>query len=260
MDKPQVQAKNFPPDSPRRKMFKQDDPIKGLVFGILAIIVTLFLGPIVGSVIGVIGFFISKKAIKEKRLAGILGVILNVLPVLYLIFITFILGYIFTQPRTNKSTPGNQTQDIQPTATKLSSPTPALNSEELVIPEVIDQWIPQVRWEQLLTETRDYNDKKITGSLRKGTLLNPDLGGNPYEVEDLLTDKNKISSLGWERLPPIGASGPLARYVVYSKKIGSEDKVLIITIKNTTYLSLTQEEFEKTKCPCINEVEVFQEK
>lgn len=73
--------------------FLKDNLRSGMVLGILSVLATFWVGgPIVGSVIGLIGFSRNRKAIKEGHMWGMLGGLLCVLPIFYLIFLLFIVG------------------------------------------------------------------------------------------------------------------------------------------------------------------------
>ena len=122
-------------------------------------------------------------------------------------------------------------------------------TKQVVIPNVIDQWIPKVKWDETIVST-DFSNVKNTnveGVSRKGTILNPDKDGNPYAVEDLLPDIDKrLENLGWKSSLPIGASGPTIRLSTY--------------YKDTNMLKVGIEVNPEVKCPCVNTITVFQEK
>lgn len=79
-----------------KKLFA-DNLKASFIFAVLAVVFTLFKILPLGVVFGIWGFVKSGKAIGEKRYWGILSLVLNLLPVLYLVLIVFILGYVFTQ-------------------------------------------------------------------------------------------------------------------------------------------------------------------
>lgn len=123
----------------------------------------------------------------------------------------------------------------------------------VIIPNIIDQWAPKVKWEK--SEPKTYQGS-LSGVLRTGTILNPDESGNPYNLNDLLNDADKkLSALGWELLLPTGASGPFTSLSKYSKDINGVSKILTIFIENSDY---TRSPLDQ-KCPCMNIIEVFQE-
>lgn len=79
-----------------QKLLK-DNLKAGLLLGVIAVIVTLFKygGPIIGSIIGFFGYRKSRRALKEGKSLGAVGIILNGFPIIYLLITLFILGYIF---------------------------------------------------------------------------------------------------------------------------------------------------------------------
>lgn len=81
-------------ESKMKKLF-QDNLKAGLFLGIIATFTsfTRLGGPIVGSIIGFFGYRKSRAALKEGKVLGGLGIVLNGLPILYLLFLLFILGY-----------------------------------------------------------------------------------------------------------------------------------------------------------------------
>lgn len=64
----------------------------GIILGVLAIILMLIPGMgLIAAIIGLFGYFKSKKAFQESKKWSILGMILSALPILYALFAVFIL-------------------------------------------------------------------------------------------------------------------------------------------------------------------------
>lgn len=138
------------------------------------------------------------------------------------------------------------------------------NDSEVIVPNVIQQLIPQVKWElqQSISEypLLDFGVSVLV-SQRTGTIINPDVAGNPYDISDLLSDQSKLTELGWTEDLPKGASGPLTSIIDYHKTINGVDKILRFVIENTDYASSTNpsDNGTKIKCPCVNKITVFQQ-
>jgi len=80
-----------------KKIFA-DNLKAGILLGIISILASIFAGgPIIGTIIGIFGFLKSKKALKEGKSLAILGAILSIIPILYALFVFFVLGYVFTK-------------------------------------------------------------------------------------------------------------------------------------------------------------------
>lgn len=140
---------------------------------------------------------------------------------------------------------------VKPPDSLVNTPTPSTVSETIVT-SVIDQWIPKVKWDKASADTSFSNFKNadVKGVSRKGTILNPDKDGNPFNIEDLLPNVDKeLENLGWKSSLPVGASGPNVRLSTYYKNINGIQKILKVEIEVNP----------EVKCPCVNTITVFQE-
>lgn len=138
------------------------------------------------------------------------------------------------------------------------------NGSEANVPNIIQQLIPQVKWgpQQPISKYPLLSfGVSVLVSQRMGTIINPDVAGNPYDISDLLHDKSKLTELGWSKTPPKGASGPLTRITDYHKTINGVDKILRFVIENTDFSSSANPSDlgTKVKCPCVNKITVFQQ-
>lgn len=68
----------------------------GFTLGILGLVSIFINAGLIGAILGIVGFFKSKQAVKEGKSWGILAGLINLIPVFYILFILFILGYTLT--------------------------------------------------------------------------------------------------------------------------------------------------------------------
>ena len=77
----------------------KDDLLAGIILGIFASVLTAIPGMgAFGMLLGVIGFLKSAKALQRGKLLGILGVVLNLFPLVTLIGFIFAIWHLFIAP------------------------------------------------------------------------------------------------------------------------------------------------------------------
>jgi len=136
------------------------------------------------------------------------------------------------------------------------------NDPEVIVPNVIQQLIPQVKWgtQEIVSDYPADLGMTIPGLQRTGTITNPDVEGNPYIIDELLKDKNSLTNLGWSKSLPIGASGPFLSIATYYKRINGVNTRLEFHIENADYVSAANPgDLSLVKCPCVNKISVFQQ-
>lgn len=80
------------------KKNSKDNLKMSLILGVIAMICAFIRlgGPILGAITAIFGLKYGKRAAKEGKPLAILSLILNVIPLFYLLAWLFILGYAFT--------------------------------------------------------------------------------------------------------------------------------------------------------------------
>ena len=73
----------------------KDNLRASIILGIIAFCLTPV--PVLGAIVGIFGFYKGRAAVAQGKYLAFLGVILSLIPILYLLITLFFLGYLFTK-------------------------------------------------------------------------------------------------------------------------------------------------------------------